>query len=135
MSSLPRKSGRSKSKRSSGLSQTVEHLSLPDPPDDLVKACIAKDCVLYAGSGLSAQKGLPTWLPFVSGLLDWAVKSSYIDKDFAISLREAIQNGDTDMPWSRPSSTTGSGKENFTKTPKLKNRNSNYKAFRTRKTC
>lgn len=95
MSSLSRKSRRKTSPRRQS-SQRARAADLPEPPDDLVKACIAKECVLYAGSGLSAQKGLPTWLPFVVGLLDWAVKAGYIKKDFAISLREAIHNGDTD---------------------------------------
>jgi hypothetical protein len=82
--------------RSSLKSKGSEHLTLPEPPEDLVKACISKECVLHAGSGLSAQRRLPTWMPFVSGLLDWAVKAGYIKKDFDVSLREAIHNGDTD---------------------------------------
>lgn len=63
----------------------------PSPPIDLVRACVANECVLYAGSGLSAQAELPTWKPFVSGLLDWAVRSGHVERGFAGSLREALE--------------------------------------------
>ena len=67
---------------------------LPEVPPDLVKACHDEECVLYAGSGLSAQVGFETWIPFLAGLLDWARKGSFIDRSFAASLEEAMQEGD-----------------------------------------
>ena len=33
----------------------------PDPPPELVSACAAGACVLFAASGLGAQAGFPTW--------------------------------------------------------------------------
>ena len=67
---------------------------LPEVPADLVKACLDDECVLYAGSGLSAQVGFETWIPFLAGLLDWAKKGALIDRSFASSLEEAMQEGD-----------------------------------------
>jgi hypothetical protein len=66
-------------------------------PDDLVNACKAGECVLYAGSGLSAQAGLQTYLPMVSELLGWAMDNGFVDPSFAQSLQEALQQGDTDL--------------------------------------
>lgn len=70
--------------------------TLPSPPDDLVKACLANECVLYAGSGLSNQAGLPTWRPLVSDILEWAIKNRYVEKRFAGPMRESIRLGDPD---------------------------------------
>ena len=33
----------------------------PSPPPELVSACASGSCVLFAGSGLGAQAGFPTW--------------------------------------------------------------------------
>jgi len=33
----------------------------PDPPPELVSVCASGSCVLFAGSGLGAQAGFPTW--------------------------------------------------------------------------
>jgi hypothetical protein len=41
-------------------------------PNALVEACQNGDCVLWAGSGLGAQAGLPTWSVFLRELLEWA---------------------------------------------------------------
>jgi hypothetical protein len=41
-------------------------------PNALVEACLNGDCVLWAGSGLSAQAGLPTWTVFLRELVKWA---------------------------------------------------------------
>src|SRR5215213_3002591 len=67
---------------------------LPKIPVDLVKACVDGECVLYAGSGLSAQAGFQTWIPFLAGLLDWARKATFIDHAFGLSLKEAMNEGD-----------------------------------------
>lgn len=67
---------------------------LPVAPADLVKACVDNECVLYAGSGLSAQAGFQTWIPFLGGLLDWAKQATLIDHSFGLSLDEAMAAGD-----------------------------------------
>ena len=70
--------------------------TLPSPPDDLVKACLSNDCVLYAGSGLGNHAGLPTWRPLVSDILEWAIKNQYVQKSFAGPMRASIRLGDPD---------------------------------------
>lgn len=67
---------------------------LPKIPVELAKACVDNECVLYTGSGLSAQAGFETWIPFLSGLLAWAKKAAFIDQSFAASLEEAMAEGD-----------------------------------------
>jgi len=73
-------------------------LPLPDPPDGLIQACLAGDCVLYAGAGLSAQAGYPTWQPFVEDLLKWSRedRDPPIDAGFAESLQAALRGGQVD---------------------------------------
>lgn len=46
-------------KQQPGLSSTPGHV--PEVPDDLVTACVNQECVLFAGGGVAAQAGLPTW--------------------------------------------------------------------------
>jgi predicted ATPase len=41
----------------------------PEPPDALVTSCIAGDSVLFAGTGLSAALGQPTWREALLGVL------------------------------------------------------------------
>lgn len=72
------------------------HLPLPEPPERLVQACAAGECVLYAGAGLGAQAGLPTWNPFMRGLVDWAAENRLVEDEFAQSMREALQFGLSD---------------------------------------
>lgn len=69
----------------------------PPLPDDLVNACKAGECVLYAASGLSAQAGLQTYLPLVSELLSWTLEKGFIDPGFAQSLQEALDQNETDL--------------------------------------
>lgn len=72
-------------------------LRLPaELPADLVEACAAGDCVLYAGAGLSAQSGMPIWRNFVHDLLNWAVENEYVDDEAANSFHAAIDAGDSD---------------------------------------
>src|SRR5258708_27999238 len=44
-------------------------------PGELGGACQNGDCVLWAGSGLGAQAGVPAWSAFLRELLEWAAKS------------------------------------------------------------
>jgi predicted ATPase len=71
-------------------------LTPPEAPDFLLEACAANECVLFAGAGLSARAGFPTWVPFVRSLLQWAVDSGFIDETSAESHRAAIEKGDVD---------------------------------------
>src|SRR5262245_17365082 len=74
------------------------NLDLPIlPPDDLIEACARGDCVLFAGAGLSAQAGFPTWVQFVPSLLEWAIRTQGIDRQFVPGLREAVEMGDYDL--------------------------------------
>lgn len=75
----------------------VENLYLPDElPSPLIEACVAGECVLYAGAGLSAQSGFPTWKDFIHGLLKWALDNSYINDSEADSFRAEINIGQSD---------------------------------------
>jgi hypothetical protein len=65
----------------------------PSPPPDLIQACLAGDCVLYGGAGLSAQAMLPTYQPLVEDLLEWTVDRGFISPDEAVSHREAMKLG------------------------------------------
>ena len=38
-----------------------DQMDIPTVPEPLIQACGNGTCVLYAGSGFSAQAGLPTW--------------------------------------------------------------------------
>jgi energy-coupling factor transporter ATP-binding protein EcfA2 len=42
----------------------------PDIPESLVEACVEGDCLLFAGAGLSAQAGLPTWEELVGQVIE-----------------------------------------------------------------
>jgi hypothetical protein len=44
-------------------------------PNALIEACQNGDCVLWAGSGLGAQAGLPTWGAFLRELAEWATQN------------------------------------------------------------
>ena len=65
-------------------------IPVPEPPEELVQACLSGNCALYAGAGLSAQAGLPTWQALVRGLLDWATREQLVDAKLAESLRGAL---------------------------------------------
>ena len=67
---------------------------LPPIPPELATACLDDECVLYTGSGLSAQAGFPTWIPMLWGLLTWTESEKFIDSSFAASLREAMKVDD-----------------------------------------
>ncbi len=87
-----------------GFSQLAEVLgrsrpySLPQPevPLDLLEACRSGDCVLYAGAGIAANTGFPTWQPFVTGLVEWAVGSKYVDEAYGQSLAASARQGQMD---------------------------------------
>lgn len=72
-------------------------LLAPQPPDDLIDACLAGDCVLYAGAGLSAAAGFPTWVPFIGQLLDWAASSGVAAPEDSKKLKAALAGGEVDL--------------------------------------
>jgi hypothetical protein len=69
---------------------------IPELPEALIQACAEGDCVLYAGSGLSASTGLPTWRPFLEQLLTWALNAKIITPERYSDLWEALLRNQTD---------------------------------------
>jgi hypothetical protein len=69
-------------------------LRRPEPPDDLVQACLDGNCILDVGSGLSARAGFPTWKSLVSDLLEWAHQQDWIEPSSYRSLTKAIDAGE-----------------------------------------
>lgn len=69
------------------------NFSEPSPPEGLIDACIAGECVLFAGAGLSKRAGFPTWSDFVTRLLEWATENQFVSNDWASSSRSSIERG------------------------------------------
>jgi SIR2-like domain len=92
------RNAKSKSKADTKIDQNnVERLRLPEEvPADLLDVCVAGECVLYAGAGLSAQSGLPTWKDFVHKLLDWALDNHFINADEAATYHAEVDTGHAD---------------------------------------
>jgi len=67
---------------------------MPELSEFLIDACVANECVLFAGAGLSARAGFLTWVPFVRSLLNWCFEGGFIDESSAESHRAAIEKGD-----------------------------------------
>lgn len=67
------------------------------PPDQLVADCVAGDCVVYVGAGLSAASGYPEWFTLVSELLEWAIENGHVERQFGESLRSALREGNADL--------------------------------------
>jgi len=64
--------------------------SLPQQiPPDLVSACAAGECVLYAGAGLSAQSGFPVWVDFARALVEWASETGEVDNRSLAQMKRA----------------------------------------------
>jgi putative AbiEii toxin of type IV toxin-antitoxin system/SIR2-like protein len=66
-------------------------IPLPEVPPELVDACLAGECVLYAGAGVSAQSGLPIWRDQLGEMVDWAIQEKIVDDRTGNSLRAALQ--------------------------------------------
>ncbi len=66
-------------------------LPVPLPPDDLVAACATGDCVLVAGSGISAQAGQPTWREALAQIITTAQQESKLTD--AERLLTSLQQG------------------------------------------
>lgn len=74
----------------SQIDQVTGFVPPPEVPPELVDACLANECVLYAGAGLSAQSGLPTWRNLLSNMVDWAIQENIVDHPTGHSLRAAL---------------------------------------------
>lgn len=66
-------------------------------PEPLVRSCADNECILFAGLGLSAQSGIPTWNKFLEGFLEWAITDKIIEKKLGKSLRLSLKQGDTEL--------------------------------------
>lgn len=69
---------------------------LPIPSKRLIDACVANQCVLYVGAGLSTAAGPPTWKALVDGLLNWATLNGYLSQEIIISCQQALVENDID---------------------------------------
>jgi energy-coupling factor transporter ATP-binding protein EcfA2 len=74
-------------------SESNETMKLGDPPEKLISACAAGECVAFVGAGLGAQAGLPTWQPMMQALLTEASSQKLIDQKQAESLQAALNEG------------------------------------------
>lgn len=66
---------------------------IPPIPAELVDSIRSGDCVLFAGAGLSARAGVPTWNQFLNDLLTFASGQQIIDPSDAASLSAALKEG------------------------------------------
>ena len=67
-------------------------------PNVLIEACQNGDCILYAGSGLSAQAGLPAWQAFAAELAQWAGDSAGGDADSVMDrIAAAFKNREREL--------------------------------------
>lgn len=66
-------------------------------PAELVKACVAGQCVLFAGLGLNERAGLPDGKKLAFGLLDWAAKRESLDPKLRASLLPLADQGQSDL--------------------------------------
>ena len=71
----------------------AERPLIPPIPAELVDAIRSRECVLFAGAGLSARSGVPTWNQFLSDLLTFAKDQQIIDPSEVISLKAALKEG------------------------------------------
>src|SRR5687767_3184545 len=63
-------------------------------PEALTEACASGDCVLYAGAGLSARVGFPTYQTFLEELLEWAKAKKLLAVQAASTYSAGIQHND-----------------------------------------
>lgn len=72
-------------------------LPVPDPPEELIKACIEGNSVAFIGAGMGAQSGLPTWRPLIQSLLSEVSRQGLLDTAKSQSFQEAFSEGQTDL--------------------------------------
>jgi energy-coupling factor transporter ATP-binding protein EcfA2 len=79
-----------------GISSAAESgalISLGEPSEKLLSACVAGECVAFIGAGLGAQAGLPTWQPMIQSLLTDASRKDLLDPKETEALQEAMSEG------------------------------------------
>jgi hypothetical protein len=64
-------------------------------PNALTEACRNGDCVLWAGSGLAAQAGLPTWSAFLQEMVEWAAKNNLAPAEVTAAAVAELSQGQT----------------------------------------
>lgn len=74
--------------------QGTPSIASVEPPDALAEACLRGECVLVAGSGLSARAGLPTWTEFVGSLLKTVGEAELLTKEALEVQWQALRGGD-----------------------------------------
>jgi energy-coupling factor transporter ATP-binding protein EcfA2 len=67
-----------------------------DFPPDLIEQLRADNCILYAGSGLSAPAGLPAWQSFAEQLVDHARQAGLINEQDISFYDSALRDRKTD---------------------------------------
>lgn len=80
-----------------GVPEGSAPIPLPDPPEELVRACVDGDCVGFIGAGMGAQAGLPTWRPLIQTILSEMNQQGLIEPSQSASLQEAFNEGQTDL--------------------------------------
>jgi len=65
-------------------------------PPELIQSCMTGECVLFAGAGLSARAGVPTWNQFLTDLIAYAGNHKIVGPEYAASLEAALKEGDRD---------------------------------------
>ena len=65
-------------------------------PDDLIEQIRAENCILYAGSGLSAPAGLPAWQEFGQQLVRHAFEADLVTKQDLTFYESALADRKTD---------------------------------------
>jgi energy-coupling factor transporter ATP-binding protein EcfA2 len=71
-----------------------QQLPDPVPPQELIESCALGECVLFAGSGISAAAGMPAWRDFVHELLGWALDHDIVDSSKHQEQLAAWENGE-----------------------------------------
>ena len=70
--------------------------AMAEPPADLVEASAKRECIIFAGEGLSRMCGMPLWKSFVQGLIDRLYDSLILDPADAETARAAYHRGEFD---------------------------------------
>ena len=102
--------------RPQGLHPSVLHTSAAAsivPPQELIEACVGGECILFAGSGLSARAGMPVWRDFVGAMLEWARKNSFVDESKYSTQLEALSLGEANAVADNVVSAFGTNQESL----------------------
>ena len=70
---------------------------LPDPPLDLLEACVSGQAMLWGGAGLSAQAGFPLRENFIATVLRTASVEGWLDPSRALKLQGQCARGNGEL--------------------------------------